>query len=75
MWGVLSFIGRNSLALLCIHSVDWLMGITDNLAKVIVDNYSLYPFVQLLLKLLFVAVVYLLISYIPLSKSIYSISK
>mgnify|MGYP005916111251 FL=1 len=69
-----SFIGRNSLALVCIHSVDYLTGITESIMRGLMKNGEFTLMLETVLKILFVVAGYIVIRQIPLLRSIYGIS-
>lgn len=72
----LCFIGANSLPILCIHSIDRVVGITNQLTAYILSgggNDISHWQLEVLLKLLFVIIVFVTIRKVPLMRKIYQI--
>lgn len=72
----LSFIGLNSLSILCIHSIDRVLGITNQLTTYVLSGEGSdisHWQLEILLKLLFVIIVFVTTRQIPIMRKIYQI--
>lgn len=72
----LCYIGANTLSILCIHSIDRVLLVSETLSKIIVGNddkiVMIYQ-VDLVLKFLFVLIVFICFKYIPFINKIFQI--
>ena len=76
VWKCLCYVGRNSLPLLCIHSVDRVMNITKELTNQLLGYSALdvsHFQIEVILKLLFVSVFFVILKQIPVVRRIYQI--
>lgn len=70
----LSIIGRSSLLILCIHSIDWNMLYTTKLTNYIASgNLVISYFIDILLKLSFTYILFILLYKNTLIRKIYNI--
>lgn len=72
--GQLSYVGRNSLALMCIHAFDRRLGFTASLVNYVsIDNRYLALSSEFILKVIFVFLLFMIIKRISFTRNLYKI--
>ena len=70
-----SYVGKNSLMLLCIHSVDYLTGATNSIVKIASLNNISALMLSIVLKLSFVAIGYVMIKSFQVGLSTFKVTR